>query len=89
MAGEVEYVEPEFRDWDPLHSMTAEKLRMLARQKASVQTDIADPTTPIGQAVRAAAGSAIGIQDNGDGTLTLTSESSYVDNGDGTLTIGA
>lgn len=70
----VEYVEPQFDDYNPQFPVTAEKLSMLAKQKASVIADVNDPTTELGQGVRAAAAdvaSSIAVTDNGDGTLTI------------------
>ncbi len=87
------YTPPEFGDWDPTKPITADRaLIPLGQQYEAVRRDVTDPESPVGAAVAAAVaagGGGMGVVDNGDGTLTLTSDSSYVDNGDGTLTIGA
>lgn len=88
MAG---FEQPEWEDFDPRKPVVAVKLRKLGTQYDQVAADATDTNTPVGFAVASVASAIAGIiriRDNLDGTLTITTDESYIDNGDGTLTIG-
>jgi len=80
----------EWSDGDPSKAVTAERMRVVSSQYATVAEDADQPDTPVGAAITraiAAAGVGGGWTDNGDGTITLN-PGTFIDNGDGTITLG-